>query len=577
MRARDFSLFTLKETPAEAELVSHRLMLRAGMIRLLAQGLYTWLPLGLRTLRRVERVVREEMDRTGAQELLMPAVQPAELWQESGRWDKYGPELLRLRDRHERAYCFGPTHEEVITDLARRELRSYRQLPITWYQIQTKFRDEIRPRFGVMRAREFLMKDAYSFHRDEASLVAGYNSLYEAYTRIFTRLGLDFRPVRADTGAIGGRSSHEFHVLADAGEDLLALSDSGPYAANVELAEAVSLLPGRAPPQEALVRVATPGVGTCKDLARFLNIPIERTVKTLVFALEGPEGPRLALLLLRGDHTLNEIKKTKVTGLETAREATEEEIRQELGAGPGSLGPVGVDPARVRVIADRTAADMSDFVVGANSDGFHYMGVNWGRDLPEPLVADLRSVRDGDPSPDGRGRLVLRRGIEVGHVFQLGTQYSERMHATFRDEDGTERVFWMGCYGIGVSRIVAAAIEQNHDEWGILWPPAMAPFDVALAPVNPQDAPELRRAADLLYEELRARGHDVFYDDRGLRAGVMFADLDLIGIPHRVVLSPRLLAAGKIEYVERRTRTSREVTRDELFEILGEPPRSPGA
>ncbi len=577
MRARDFSLFTLKETPAEAELVSHRLMLRAGMIRLLSQGLYTWLPLGLRTLRRVERVVREEMDRAGAQELLMPAVQPSELWQESGRWEKYGPELLRLHDRHDRAYCFGPTHEEVITDLARRELRTYRQLPLTWYQIQTKFRDEIRPRFGVMRAREFLMKDAYSFHRDEPSLVAGYKTLYDAYARIFTRLGLDFRPVRADTGTIGGRSSHEFHVLARAGEDLLALSDSGPYAANVELAEAVSALAGRAPPAQDLATVPTPGVGSCEELARFLGVPLERTVKTLVFASEAATGPRLVLLLLRGDHTLNEIKRAKVPGLETVRYATEEEIRQELGASPGSLGPLGVDPSRVLVVADRTVADMSDFLVGANRDGFHYTGVNWGRDLPEPLTTDLRSVTDGDPSPDGQGRLVLRRGIEVGHVFQLGTQYSERMHATFRDEDGTERVFWMGCYGIGVSRIVAAAIEQNHDEWGIVWPAAMAPFDVALAPVNPQGDPELRRAADRLYEELQARGHDVFYDDRGLRAGVMFADLDLIGIPHRIVLSPRLLAAGNVEYVGRRGRVSQDVPREQILDVLGERQRSPDA
>lgn len=566
MRARQFPLLTLKETPAEAELVSHRLMLRAGMIRLLAQGLYTWLPWGLRVLRRVEKVVREEMDRTGAQEILMPAVQPAELWEESGRWVKYGPELLRLHDRHDRPYCFGPTHEEVVTDLARRELRSYRQLPLVWYQIQTKFRDEIRPRFGVMRAREFLMKDAYSFHRDPESLAAGYEVLYDAYVRIFTRLGLDFRAVRADTGAIGGRSSHEFHVLAQAGEDLLALSDSGPYAANVELAEALSALPGRRPPAEPLARVPTPGVRSCEDLARHLGIPLERTVRTLVFARDDGPGPRIVLLLLRGDHALNEVKRGKVPGLESARLAREEEILAALGAHPGSLGPLGVDPAHVRVVADRTVADMSDFVIGANTDGEHYTGVNWGRDLPEPEVADLRSVIEGDPSPDGRGRLVLRRGIEVGHVFQLGTQYSERMHATFRDEDGTERVFWMGCYGIGVSRIVAAAIEQHHDEWGIVWPEALAPFDVALAPVNPQGDPEVTRAADRVYEELSARGLDVFYDDRGLRAGVMFADLDLVGIPRRVVLSPRLLAAGRVEIVERRTRESREVPHESLAE-----------
>lgn len=570
MRARDFRLFTLKETPAEAELISHRLMLRSGMIRLVSQGLYTWLPLGLRTLRRVERVVREEMDRAGAQELLMPAVQPAELWEESGRWEKYGLELLRFQDRHKRAYCFGPTHEEVITDLARRELRSYRQLPIVWYQIQTKFRDEIRPRFGVMRAREFLMKDAYSFHRDESSLVAGYEVLYDAYVRIFTRLGLDFRAVRADTGAIGGRSSHEFHVLAQAGEDLLALSDDGPYAANVELAEAVSRLPGRAAPTEPLALVPTPGVGTCEELARFLGVSIERTVKTLAFVNEASEGPGLVLFLLRGDHTLNEVKRAKVSGLETLRYATADEIRAALGASPGSLGPLGVDPERIVVVADRTVADMSDFVTGANRDGFHYRGVNWGRDLPEPLVADLRSVCAGDPSPDGRGRLVLKRGIEVGHVFQLGTQYSERMHATFRDEDGSERVFWMGCYGIGVSRIVAAAIEQNHDDHGIVWPETMAPFDVALAPVNPQGDAELQRAADALYEELLAHGFDVFYDDRGLRAGVMFADLDLIGVPHRVVISPRLLAAGKVEHVARRGRASQQVPRARIVEFLGE-------
>lgn len=544
MRTSRFPLSTLKEVPADAEIVSHQLMLRAGMIRKLAAGVYNWLPLGLRVLRKVERIVREEMDRAGALELLMPAIQPAELWQESGRWDQYGPELLRLRDRHDREFCFGPTHEEVITDIARRELKSYRQLPVNFYQIQTKFRDEIRPRFGVMRAREFLMKDAYSFHLDQASLQETYERMFETYSRIFTRLGLDFRPVQADTGAIGGAVSHEFHVLADSGEDAIAFSDASDYAANVELAEALPPESERPAPAESMQTVATPGQHSIEEVSAFLEVPPERCLKTLI--VHGADEGRLVALVLRGDHELNAIKAEKHPAVAAPLTfASDAEVRTATGAAPGSVGPVGLE---IPVIADRAAAHVADFVCGANRDGEHLTGVNWGRDLPEPEVADLRNVVAGDPSPDGKGRLSIVRGIEVGHIFQLGTKYSQAMNATVLDEDGKERVMLMGCYGIGVSRVVAAAIEQNHDDRGILWPEPIAPFRVALCPMNMKKSPRVAETAEHLYRELLDAGVEVLFDDRDVRAGVMFADMELIGIPHRIIVGERNLDNGQVEY-----------------------------
>ncbi|ACL72211.1 prolyl-tRNA synthetase [Thioalkalivibrio sulfidiphilus HL-EbGr7] len=566
MRATRFPLATLKETPADAEVISHQLMLRAGMIRRLASGLYSWTPLGLRVLRKVEGLVRDEMDRAGALELLMPAVQPAELWQESGRWEQYGPELLRLKDRHMREFCFGPTHEEVITDYVRREVKSYRQLPVNYYQIQTKFRDEIRPRFGVMRAREFLMKDAYSFHVDEDSLKETYARMHEAYTRIFTRCGLDFRAVLADTGSIGGNASHEFHVLADSGEDAIAFSDVSDYAANVELAEAVAPATERAAPGEAMRLVDTPNARTIADLVEQHGLAIEKTVKTLVVAAaEGAEAPLIALLV-RGDHELNAIKAEKLPQVASPlRMATEEEIRAAIGAGPGSLGPVNLP---IPCVVDRAVALMSDFGAGANIDGKHYFGINWERDLALPPVADLRNVVAGDPSPDGQGSLQIRRGIEVGHIFQLGRKYSEAMGATVLDEQGRSLVVTMGCYGIGVSRVVAAAIEQNHDAQGIIWPEALAPFTVALCPINAQKSQRLREAADALYERLLNAGFEVFYDDRGLRPGAMFADMELIGIPHRLVLGERGLDAGEIEYKGRRDTDTTQVALDGVLDFL---------
>ncbi len=566
MRATRFPLATLKETPADAEVISHQLMLRAGMIRRLASGLYSWTPLGLRVLRKVEGLVRDEMDRAGALELLMPAVQPAELWQESGRWEQYGPELLRLKDRHMREFCFGPTHEEVITDYVRREVKSYRQLPVNYYQIQTKFRDEIRPRFGVMRAREFLMKDAYSFHVDEDSLKETYARMHEAYTRIFTRCGLDFRAVLADTGSIGGSASHEFHVLADSGEDAIAFSDSSDYAANVELAEAVTPAGQHAAPGEEMRLVDTPQARTIADLVEQHGLAIEQTVKTLVVAAaEGAEAPLIALLV-RGDHELNAIKAEKLPQVASPlRMATEEEIRAAIGAGPGSLGPVNLP---IPCVVDRAVAVMSDFGAGANIDGKHYFGINWERDLALPPVADLRNVVAGDPSPDGQGSLQIRRGIEVGHIFQLGRKYSEAMGATVLDEQGRSLVVTMGCYGIGVSRVVAAAIEQNHDAQGIIWPEALAPFTVALCPINAQKSQRLREAADALYERLLDAGFEVFYDDRGLRPGAMFADMELIGIPHRLVLGERGLDAGEIEYKGRRDTDSTQVSLDGVLDFL---------
>ena len=568
MRLSQFHLSTSKETPADAEVVSHKLMLKAGMIRKLAAGLYTWSPLGLRVLRKVEAIVREEMDATGALELLMPAVQPRELWEESGRWEKFGGQLLKMRDRKDAWYCFGPTHEEVITDFARNELQSYKQLPVTFYQIQTKFRDEIRPRFGVMRAREFLMKDAYSFHLDDAGLEREYRNMHDAYSRIFTRLGLRFRAVQADSGAIGGDASQEFHVLAESGEDAIAFCEGSGYAANLEAAEAVA--PGARPaPAEALRKVDTPTQRTCGDVAALLDIPLARTVKSI--ALMGADAagqPQFVLALVRGDHALNEVKLAKLAGLDDYRLATEAEILEHLGSEPGFLGPVA--PARpLRVVADRAVAAMADFVVGANEAGFHLAGVNWGRDLPEPdTVADLRDVVAGDPSPDGRGTLAIARGIEVGHVFQLGRKYAEAMACTVLDETGKATVPAMGCYGIGVSRIVAAAIEQNHDEAGIRWPAAMAPWQVAVCVINPKQDPAVAEAAAALYRELNAAGIETVLDDRGLRPGAMFADIELIGIPQRVVVSARGLEAGSFEYRARDAEAAENLDRAALLARL---------
>ncbi|MFL6593123.1 MAG: proline--tRNA ligase [Luteimonas sp.] len=574
MRLSQFHLRTSKETPADAEIVSHRLMLKAGMLRKLAAGIYTWSPLGLRVLRKVENVVREEMNRAGAVELLMPTVQPKELWEETGRWAKFGPQLLKIRDRKEAEYCYAPTAEEVITDFARNELASYKQLPVNFYQIQTKFRDEIRPRFGAMRAREFLMKDAYSFHLDEASLEAEYRNMYDTYGRIFSRLGLKFRAVFADTGAIGGSASHEFHVLADSGEDAIAFSDGSDYAANVELAEAMA--PGaRAAAAEALRRIETPTQKTCEDVAALMQVPLQRTVKSVALMTTEADGDcagksgQFVLALVRGDHVVNEIKVSKLPGLADYRLATEAEILEYLGGEPGFLGPLSPKKA-IRVVADRSVAAMADFVVGANEAGFHLAGVNWVRDLPEPdLVADIRNAVEGDPSPDGRGTLGIARGIEVGHVFALGRKYSEAMDCTVLDASGKAVMPLMGCYGIGVSRIVAAAIEQNHDEAGILWPAAMAPWEVAVCVINPKNDPAVAEAADTLYRELLAACIDAALDDRGLRPGAMFADIELIGIPHRVVVSERGLAAGTFEYRARNASDAEQLDRPTLLSRLG--------
>lgn len=566
MRVSQFPLNTVKENPADAEIISHQLMLRAGMIRKLAAGIYTWLPLGLRVLRKVENIVREEMDRSGALELLMPAVQPAELWEESRRWQQYGPELLRIRDRHDRDFCFGPTHEEVVTDLVRREIGSYRQLPITFYQIQTKFRDEIRPRFGIMRAREFLMKDAYSFHIDQPSLQATYEVMHEAYTRIFDRCGLDFRAVRADSGAIGGSVSHEFMVLADSGEDTIAFSDTGDYAANVELAEALAPTARRPGPGTELSLVDTPDAKTIQQLVDQFDLPVEKTVKTLVVAASDAAEADFVALLVRGDHELNVIKAEKLAQVASPlRFATEAEIRAAVGAGPGSLGPVNLP---LPCFVDRAVATQADFAAGANIDGKHYFGINWDRDAALPPVADLRNVVAGDPSPDGQGCLSLARGIEVGHIFQLGDKYSATMGATVLDEAGRNQVLMMGCYGIGVSRVVAASIEQHHDERGIIWPGSTAPFQVALLPMNMHKSQRLREAAETLYQELLGAGIDVLFDDRTARPGFMFADMDLIGIPHRVVLGERGLDNGRAEYKGRRDLQSSEIPLQDLTVFL---------
>ena len=564
MRVSQFFLSTLKEAPAEAELVSHKLMLRAGLIQKLGSGLYTWMPLGLRVLRKVENVVREEMNRAGAVELLMPAVQPAELWQESGRWEVFGPQMLKIKDRHDRDFCFGPTHEEVITDIARREIRSYRQLPVNFYQIQTKFRDEIRPRFGVMRAREFVMKDAYSFHADHASLEKTYATMYETYTRIFTRLGLKFRAVAADTGAIGGSGSHEFHVLADSGEDAIAYCPESDYAANIELAEAVPPAQPRPAPVQSLEKVATPGKRSIDEVAGFLRVAPAQILKSIAVVA----ADRFWLLLLRGDHVLNDVKAGKLPELKDFRLATDEEIRSFVSCPAGYLGPVRISD-RIGVIADNSVTAMANFVCGANEEGHHMKGVNFGRDLLEPeRVADLRNAVEGDPSPDGRGTLSICRGIEVGHIFQLGSKYSAAMNAGFLDDNGQARMMEMGCYGIGVSRIVAAAIEQNNDARGIVWPAAMAPFMLAIVPIGYRKSAQVRETTDWLHDEFAAAGIEVLLDDRDERPGVMFADMELIGLPHRIVVGDRGLKESQVEYQGRRDDKAQSVPLDEIVGVV---------
>ncbi|GIZ11505.1 proline--tRNA ligase [Pseudomonas sp. NCCP-436] len=565
MRTSQFLLSTLKETPSDAVVISHQLMLRAGMIRKVASGLYTWLPMGLRVLRKVEKVVREEMNAAGALEVLMPAIQPAELWQESGRWVQYGPELLRLKDRHDREFCVGPTHEEVITELARNELNSYKQLPINMYQIQTKFRDEIRPRFGLMRGREFIMKDAYSFHADQASLQETYDRMHQAYCNVFSRLGLNFRPVQADTGSIGGTGSHEFHVLAESGEDNIAFSNGSDYAANIEKAEAIPREKERSAATEEMRLVDTPDTKTIDALVKGFGLPIEKTIKTLV--VHAAEEGKLIALIVRGDHELNEIKAANLEQVASPLQmASEAEIRAAIGAGPGSLGPVNLP---IPCIVDRSVALMSDFAAGANIDDKHYFGVNWERDLPLPEVADLRNVVAGDPSPDGLGTLEIKRGIEVGHIFQLGTKYSEAMNCQVLGENGKPVTLTMGCYGIGVSRVVAAAIEQNHDERGIIWNDALAPFHIALVPLR-YETEQVREATDRLYAELTAAGFEVLLDDRDKKTspGIKFADMELIGIPHRVVVSDRSLADGNLEYKSRTDTETQAVPLNEIVSFL---------
>jgi prolyl-tRNA synthetase len=575
MKASQFFISTLKEAPADAEVVSHKLMMRAGLIKRLGAGIYNYMPMGLRVIRKVEAIIREEMNRAGAVELLMPVVQPAELWQETGRFEKMGPELLRVKDRHERDFIIQPTSEEVITDIARQELRSYRALPKNFYHIQTKFRDERRPRFGLMRGREFTMKDAYSFDRDEASAGKSYEQMYEAYQRIFERLGLTYRAVAADTGAIGGDRSHEFQVIADTGEDALVYCPNSDYAANIELAEALSLIPTRGAPTKPMTKTPTPGKSTCEDVAALVGVPLQTTVKSLVLATDekNEAGDVLKstvwLLLVRGDHALNEVKAGKVPGLKDGyRFATVAEIEDHFGCKPGYLGPIGLKKP-VKVVADRTVANMSDFICGANEADFHITGVNWGRDLPEPdLVADIRNVVEGDPSPDGKGTLAIQRGIEVGHVFFLGTKYSKAMNATYLDETGKPQLMQMGCYGIGVTRIVGAAIEQGHDERGIIWPDALAPFRVVICPIGYDRSPEVQAAADQLHDRLQAQGVDVMLDNRGERPGAMFADWELIGVPHRVVISDRGLKEGKVEYQGRRDTQATSVGAGEIGAFL---------
>ncbi|MDO6707823.1 proline--tRNA ligase [Photobacterium sp. 1_MG-2023] len=566
MRTSKYLLSTLKETPNDAEVISHQLMLRAGMIRKLASGLYTWLPTGLRVLRKVETIVREEMNKAGAVETLMPVVQPSELWQETGRWDKFGPELLRIADRHDRPFVLGPTHEEVITDMVRNEVKSYKQLPLNLYQIQTKFRDEVRPRFGVMRSREFIMKDAYSFHLDKKSLQDTYNDMYRAYSNVFSRMGLDFRAVLADTGSIGGSGSHEFHVLAESGEDLIAFSTESDYAANIEKAEALAPTTARAEPAEDMKLVDTPNAKTIAELVEQFGLPVEKTVKTLFVKASEEADAALIALIVRGDHELNEVKAENLDCVAKPLEfATEEEIRTVVNAGPGSLGPVGLP---VEFIVDRSVAVMSDFGAGANVDGKHYFGINWGRDVALGRVEDLRNVMEGDPSPCGKGTILLKRGIEVGHIFQLGTNYSASMNATVLDANGKQAVMEMGCYGIGCTRVVAAAIEQNNDDNGIIWPDAIAPFQVAIVPMNMHKSEEVQQAAETLYADLTAAGIEVLFDDRKERPGVMFADMELIGVPHTVVIGDRSLKNGEVEYKDRRTGTKAPVAADSIADFI---------
>ena len=568
MRASKYLIATVKETPTDAVVVSHKLMLRAGMIRKLASGLYSWLPTGLRVLRKVETIVREEMDRSGAQEINMPCVQPAELWQESGRFDDMGPLMMHMKDRHQRDFVFGPTHEEVVTDIARNELTSYKQLPVNFYQIQTKFRDEFRPRFGVMRAREFIMKDAYSFHVDAESLQEEYDNMYRTYCRIFDRLGLDYRPVLADSGAMGGAASHEFQVLADSGEDYIAFSDSSDFAANIEMAEALAPATARAEPGEPLKLVDTPDTKTIEQLVEKFQLPIEKTIKTLIVEAEDDIEGGLVALLVRGDHTLNEIKAEKLPEVKAPLTmASEEKIRAAIGAGPGSLGPVKLP---IPMVIDRAVSVMSDFGAGANEDDKHWFGINWERDVALPRVADIRNVVEGDPSPCGKGKLLIKKGIEVGHVFQLGNKYAKALNATVLDQNGKAQTMVMGCYGIGVSRIVAAAIEQNHDENGIIWPAALAPFQVGIVPLNAHKAPEVMEVAESLYEQLRDAGIEVLLDDRDKKTspGVKFADMELIGIPHRIVVSDRGLAEGQLEYRQRGQEDKSEVAVTEVLALL---------
>ncbi len=563
MRTSNLLISTQREAPAEAETISHRLMLRAGMVRQLAAGIYTWMPIGLRVLRKVENIVREEMDRTGAQEILMPSVQPAELWQESGRWEKYGPELLRFIDRHERNFCLGPTHEEIVTDMVRREIRSYKQLPATFYQIQTKFRDEIRPRFGIMRAREFIMKDAYSFHLTEDSLQQTYDVMYQTYSRIFDRLGLHYRAVLADSGNIGGDKTHEFHVLADSGEDQIVFSDTGKFAANIELVALEKPVGSRPAPVNTLLKVATPEQHSIQQVCDFLGVAASQCLKTLI--VHGKDNTLVALVI-RGDHELNKVKVEKLAQVESPLKfASNEQIRKHTGCGTGSLGPIGLS---ITVIVDYSAAQMSDFVCGANADGYHLTGVNWVRDLAEPNQADLRNICEGETFPNGSGTVKIARGIEVGHIFQLGTKYSSAMKVSCQDESGNAVTLIMGCYGIGVSRIVAAAIEQNHDEQGIVWPESIAPFEVALIPINMHKSQRLREAVDTLYDRFKASGIEILLDDRRERPGVMFADMELLGMPHRVVFSEKGLDVGTVEYKGRRETTSTDVSIDTIVDFI---------
>ncbi|MBS1142059.1 MAG: Prolyl-tRNA synthetase, bacterial [Proteobacteria bacterium] len=569
MRTSQFFFTTLKEAPSDAEVISQKMMLRAGYIKRAAAGIYTWMPLGLRVLRKVENIVREEMNNAGALELLMPAVQPAELWQESGRWEQYGPELLRFKDRHQREFVIGPTHEEVITDVVRRDVKSYRQLPIHLYQIQTKFRDEIRPRFGVMRGREFLMKDGYSFHSSFEDLKREYGNMYDTYSRIFTRLGLKFRAVAADTGSIGGTGSHEFHVLADSGEDDIAFCPDSGYAANVELAEAVAPSTLRSAAAKPMEKTHTPGKMACVDVAKFLELPLDKIVKSIAVMSEKEDGSQtFALLLLRGDHELNEIKASKIAAINPFRFATDEEVIARLGCKPGFIGPVAIDATKVAVFADRSVANMSDFVCGANEAGYHITGVNFGRDLPEPEVFDIRNVVAGDPSPDGQGKLEILRGIEVGHIFQLRQKYAEALNCAYLDDSGKSQIMEMGCYGIGVSRIVGAAIEQGNDDKGIILPPAIAPFEVCIVPMGYHKSDAIKAAADQLYADLKKAGIDVVLDDRNERPGVMFADMELIGIPHRVVIGERGLKEGQVEYKSRTDAEATMVAQGEILPLL---------